>query len=250
MLASWAQAEYAFLIDYDARVVLTHKIYRSFFLRAKTPKEFVDLWKKSNSDKALAIIRKDFADDKDLGELEKVYKEWRRRIYSRHTRLNKASKTTGVKVYTNDQKLYDYVRGMVATDRIRPMSGNLLDDEGLIAIGEASRKLGTPIRLFYVSNAQEYWAYPDQYRKNIAGLNFDDKSRVIHTLSTWTTNKDYRYVVQPGLNYQEWLTADWVRKVYYMVPRRKLEGPEDIDFIYFDRELADAEARRAKKKKK
>ena len=53
LLASWAQAEYAYLIDYDARVVLTHKIYRSFFLRSKTPKEFVALWKKSSTDKAL-----------------------------------------------------------------------------------------------------------------------------------------------------------------------------------------------------
>jgi len=250
LLASWAQAEYAYLIDYDARVVLTHKIYRSFFLRSKTPKEFVALWKKSSTDKALAIIRKDYADDKDLGELEKVYKEWRRRIYSRHNRINKKSKETGVKVYTNDQKLYDYVRGMVATDRIRPMSGNLLDDEGLIAIGEAARALKTPIRLLYVSNAQEYWKYPEQYRKNIAGLYFDEKSNVVHTLSTWSTNKDYRYVVQPGLNYQEWMTADWVLKVYYMIPRRKLEGAEDIDFIHFTRELKEVEERRAKRKKK
>ena len=139
---------------------------------------------------------------------------------------------------------------MVATDRIRPMSGNLLDDEGLIAIGEAARALKTPIRLLYVSNAQEYWKYPEQYRKNIAGLYFDEKSNVVHTLSTWSTNKDYRYVVQPGLNYQEWMTADWVLKVYYMIPRRKLEGAEDIDFIHFTRELKEVEERRAKRKKK
>lgn len=253
ILLSWSKAKYAYLIDYDARVVLTHKIYRSFLLRSETPREFVSLWEKKNAEKAMAIIAQDWKDDKDLGEIEKVYKEWRRKILHRHLRINKSAKESGVAVYSSDQKLYDYVRGMVATDRVRAMSGNLLDKQALVSIGETAAKLSEPVGLLYLSNAQEYWKYPEQFRANIAALPFSERSKVLHTLSTWSTNKDYRYVVQGGPNYQSWIASAWVSKVYYMVPRRKLEGAEDIDVILFDGDVEEAKARhdrRRKKKKK
>lgn len=254
LLMSWSQPEYGFLIDYDPLVVETHKIYRAFFLHAKTPKEFMALWKRKNRDEALEIIEAQWEGDKNLKMVKRIYRDWRRRINRRLVRLERQLRDDEIPSYLTDQKRYDFIRGMIATDRIRPMSGNLLEDEGLIGIGEAARKLGAPVRVLYLSNAQEYWAYPKQYRENIAKMYFDEKSYVLHTLSTWTTNKDYRYVIQPGLKYQEWMTRGWVRKVYHMVPRRKLEGPEDIDFIYFDRDVDDVEARRkkrrAKKKKK
>ena len=99
-----------------------------------------------------------------------------------------------------------------------------------------------------IKDAEEYWNYPEQYRKNIQALHFDERSYTLHTLSTWSTNKDYRYAIQPSLKYAQLLTHDWVKKVYYMIPRRKLEGPEDIDFMEFDTDVEDVAKRRKKKK--
>ena len=250
MMVSWQRPEFAWLIDYDPLVVVTHKIYKTFFLEAKTPEEFYALWTKKEKKRALELIRRDWADDENLALLEKVYKDWRPKILRRHRRIKKKLKAQKISWYLSDQGSYDYMRSMIREERIRPMLANLLDENGITGIGEASRKLGVPMRVIYMSNAQEYWKYPQQFRDNAASWNVDDRSVVLHTLSTWSKNKDYRYVIQSATNFQEWMAEPWVRKVYSMVPRRKLEGPEDIDFIEFDRDVAEVKARRDKRKKK
>ncbi len=250
MMISWSRPKVAWMIDYDPLVIETHKIYRTFFLAADTPKAFLDFWKKSNKAAALAALEKDWKDDPNYPLLKRVYKEWRAKIHRRHTRIRRILKKNKVPSYLSDQEHYTYVRDMIRGKRLRTMVANLLDDEGLIGIGEASRKMGIPIRVFYTSNAEEYWKYPKQFRDNVAGLNFDDASYVLHTLSTWSTNRDYRYVLQKGLNYQQWVAKPWVKKIYNMVPRRKLKGADDIDYIVFKRDVEAVEARRAKRKKR
>ena len=250
LLMGWTQAEYGWLVDYDPLVPLTHKVYHAFFMEAATPKEFLAFWDAKNKDKALAAIEKHHGDHEHIKQIKRIYTDWRKRIQIRHRRVNRRLRKEKIPAYTNNQEQYDHIRGMIATGRIRPMLANLLDDEGLTGIGEASKKMNVPIRILYLSNAQEYWKYPDQFRANVASLNFDERSYTLHTLSTWSTNKDYRYVLQPGLNFQEWMAAEWVPKVYRMIPRRKLEGEDDIDFIEFNKDVKKVEARRNKKKKK
>ncbi len=250
LLMSWARPEFAWLTDYDPLVVVTHKVYRAFFLEAKTPQEFYDLWKKKNQAKGLEILEKHWKDDEHYGQIKRIYKDVGPKIYRRHRRIKKILKQEKVPSYLNDQEHYDYIRGMVATKRVRPMLGNLLDDEALVSIGQAATTMNIPIRIFYLSNAQEYWKYPQQFRDNVAALPFDDQSFVLHTLSTWSTNKDYRYVLQPALNFAEWMKESWLLKVYHMIPRRKLEGAEDIDFIKFNGDVAKARARHEKRKKR
>lgn len=250
LLMSWSQPEYAWLIDYDPLVVITHKIYHAFFLEAATPKEFVDLWSKDQREKGLEILERYWKDDEHYGQLKRIYKDVGPKIVRRHYRVRRIMKKAKVPCYLTDQDRYDYVRGMIASKRVRPMLGNLLDDEGLTGIGAAATKMKIPIRILYLSNAQEYWSYPKQFRANIASLPFDEQSFVLHTLSTWSTNKDYRYVLQPGLNFAAFLAETWLAKVYYMVPRRKLEGEDDIDFIEFSGDVDKARARHEKRKKR
>ena len=250
LLMSWSKPEFAWLIDYDPMVVKTHKLYEAFFLHAKTPEEFLALWDRDHAKEAKALLAKYWEGDEDEARVQKIYDAWRRRIRRRLRRVANTLEEAEVPSYLDDQGRYDYVRGMLASGRVRPMLANLLEDEGMVGIGKAARELGVPIRVLYLSNAQEYWAYPDQFRANIAALPFDERSRVLHTLSTWSTNKDYRYVLQPGQNFAAWMTHDWVRKVYYMIPRRELEGPEDIDFIEFERDVEEATERYQRRRKR
>lgn len=250
LIMSWTKPKLGWLIDYDPLVVETHKIYRVFFEKAKTPDEFFALWKKSNRKSSLKLLEEKLGKDKNYKLIRRVFKDWRVKIYRRHSRVRRIMKKEKIPSYLTNQASYDHVRNMVTQGRVRTMVANLLDDEGLVGIGAAAKKLGVPIRTLYLSNAEEYWKYPKQFRKNIAALHFDDKSYTLHTLSTWTTNKDYRYVLQPSLKYVEWLKRDWVKKIYYMVPRRKLKGPEDIDFIVFKKDVEAVEKRRNLRKKK
>lgn len=250
LLMSWSRPSLGWITDYDPLVIETHKIYFSFFKKAKTPEEFLKLWEKESREEVKALLASDYKDDENLPIVQKIYKTWRVKMLRRHSRIKKIMDKEKIPCYLNDQESYDHIRNMVEQGRIRPLSANLLDDEGLVGIGQTAKKLNVPIRVLYLSNAEEYWNYPEQYRKNIQALHFDERSYTLHTLSTWSTNKDYRYAIQPSLKYAQWLTHDWVKKVYYMIPRRKLEGAEDIDFMEFDTDVEDVAKRRKKKTKK
>jgi len=247
MMMSWLRPEFAWLIDYDPNVLLIHKVYHAFFLEADGPRAFMKLWKASGREDARALLERTYADDPDKELILKSYNEWRKRILNRHLRLAKKLEELDVPYYASSKRHYTFVREMIQQGRVRPMQTNLLDDEGLVGISKAAGELGVTLRVIYLSNAQEYWEYPDQFRANAASWPVDKKSYVLHTLSTWSTNKDYRYVLQKATNFKEWMSMDWNEKVYQMVrPRRKLEGPDDIDFIELERNARRIDARRKK----
>src|SRR5690606_17719031 len=93
--------------------------------------------------------------------------------------------------YLDDQAIYDHIVGLWENDRIRPMLGNLLDEQALAGVGDAARELEIPIRVTYLSNAEQYWRYTDQFRANIEGLHFDDKSVVIRTIAFGKKSDEY-----------------------------------------------------------
>ncbi len=249
LLMSWQRPDYAWLMDYDPLVIETHKIYRVFFAEADSPRAFLALWAGKEAT-GLALLDRELADDKNLKLIKQVYKDWRVRITVRHRRVIATLKEANIPSYLSDQAHYDYVRSMVAQRRARPLVANLIDVKGMRGISQAAKAMSVPVRVLYMSNAQQYWSYPQAFRDNIAALPFDERSFVLHTLSTWTSNKDYRYVLQAGLNFAAWMRAGWVTKVAVMIPRRKINGPDDIEFIHFTRDVEAATAAREKKKAK
>ena len=82
-----------------------------------------------------------------------------------------------------------------------------------------------PIRLYYLSNAEDYWEYPDQFRTNFQGLYFDDASLILRTDAKKRRNDDYAYCLQPALNFQRWLAQPYVREVADIWPREARAGP-------------------------
>ena len=59
------------------------------------------------------------------------------------------------------------------TDRIRRMTVDLTRNKGVKGIGDAALDLGVPIRVVYLSNAEQYWkTYPEQFRDNMLALPF------------------------------------------------------------------------------
>jgi hypothetical protein len=66
---------------------------------------------------------------------------------------------------------------------MRAMRGNMLDSHAMISIGDAAKKLKVPMRIYYPSNAPEFWPFSEQYRKNVRNFPFDDDSIVAQTIS-------------------------------------------------------------------
>lgn len=239
LLISWARPEIAFLTDYDPNVVNVHRIYKTFFTAAETPAAFIELWGSAKEAEALEMLERDWGSDAEHGPIvKKVYQNERARVLYRLKTLRSRLRAAEVPSYLTSDAHYKYVRDLIMAGRVRAMLGNLMDKNALVGIGAFAKAQNIPVRVVYLSNAEEYWNYPDQFRENMRALHFDERSLILRTLSTWSTNKDYRYAVQPAQSFVEWLFASGTRKVYNIVKRRKLEGPEDIDFIMVDKRVS------------
>ena len=110
------------------------------------------------------------------------------------------------------------------------MLANLLDEDGLRGIGEASRELGVPIRAYYLSNAEDYWNYPDEFRANFENLLFDESSVILRANATKSRNGDYRYNMQDAIAFQAWLREPGTRSVDDVWDRTWVRDETDIPF--------------------
>jgi hypothetical protein len=239
LFMGWARFELAWLIDYDPVVLDVHACHRAFFHESKTPAEFLEWWGKPAKKEALALLERTY-EGEQRERVVAVYKRYRgwidrrlRGLEKRYTRKHK------VPTFLTDQEQYDYVRTMVENDRVRPMLANLLKSGGVEGVGAAAKELGVPIRLVYLSNAEQYWdEYAPAFRKNMQALHFDERSLILHTLLTWQKNQDYRYALQPAANFQAWLERPWFININQMIPPPPKNVPEDagdeIDLIDLD----------------
>ena len=159
-----------------------HELYRLFFAAAATPEEFVALWDKPRREEALAILAAAH-DERKYKTLRRWYLGYKGWIFRRLQSVTRTMEKAEIPTYLTDQEHYNFVKQMLAQRRVRPMVVNLLETKGLQGIGEASQKLGVPIRLLYVSNAEEYWPrYPKSYRETMAALPFHEQALVLRTL--------------------------------------------------------------------
>lgn len=250
LLMTWQRPELVFQIDYDPWVVLVHGLYHRFFLAAKDADDLVSLWHPSSAERVRGLVE---ADEKDAGkrnDLMRIWKISRANIHARLRLLQRTLRKRKVPSFLTDDEHFRFVVEMIRAGRVRALSANLLDKAGLVGVGEACRKLGVPVRVLYMSNAETYWPYSDQFRANIRGLHTDDKGVVLRTTGSWSINKDYRYYVQSLPTFQRWLEHKFLRKVHQMIRRRKLEGPDDVEIAVITTDPDAAAARRAGKSKR
>jgi hypothetical protein len=146
------------------------------------------------------------------------------------SRLNKAK----VKGYVNDAGDYDHVRQLVVQQRLRPLLGNLLGDKGMHSIAAAARQLGVAIRVLYLSNAEQYWAYRDVFRDNVRDLPLAADSWVARTSAVKPMNGDYRYYLHNGQRFQNQLADPKIRSVGQLLSYAAIEDRSLVPLIKVD----------------
>lgn len=213
LFMGWQRPHLAWLIDYDNAVLRTHAMYKAIFAVAETPKEFVAMFEPANLERASAAIDKMY-DGREAASLKGLLRRQRRYFRYRLRTLSKRLKGVDVPTYLTDQETYDYVKAMLRNDRVRPLLINLNAEEGIAGLNAAAAELSVPVRVLYVSNAEEYWdAYDPQFIRNVETLYADESSVLLRTRLTWKINRDYMYIVQPLELYRSWLKADGVTRV-------------------------------------
>jgi hypothetical protein len=176
-----AHSEWAWLFDYDPTVVKLHWVLRAMILDSANRDAFIEHFQPKNLKQGMAVLEEAYKDHPEKNAFKEVYQVAMGSLLSYY----KGQMTNPVYKFTwlGTEDHYQYIRLMYQQGRMRSFKGNMLDKNTMTGIGEAARKLGVTIRIYYPSNAPECWKFTKQYKSNVLGLPFDDQSIVLQTVS-------------------------------------------------------------------
>ncbi len=219
LLSSWANSEWVWLVDFTRRVVSANMLHIAFLKHADTPEKFRALWTKASSKNVMEIIDKEFTANSEINYLKRTWKIGLGYIPWRFRNLDRVTKKYKYTIWLNDQKYYDRIRNLALSGKIIARTGNLNGIITIRSIAETAKKMNVPIRLVYLSNAEEYIpSYSDNFRKNFTGLPADAQSILLRTISfqkykyPWapdseiSTDKGFHYNIMPLALFQEYLS--------------------------------------------
>lgn len=226
-MAGWAKPELLILFDFDQLVVDLHLIYRAAFSMAKDPKEFLALWSKKKAPAFAAALEASLLDAGQKKRILAEFKEWRRSIEIRLHNQLKFNRENKVKSFLDDPEQYQTIARLFAERRVLAIRGDLTAKKTMRQIGELARRMQLPVRVLYLSNAERYFPFGEDFRANMAALPFDEQSLVLRTtgLGSWKNGDPFYYVIQKSQQFLEWLKDPSIRHVKqlirYIVPQKE-----------------------------
>ena len=226
----WQRPTLAFLIDYDPWVVLNHRVLVEVAKKCETAQCLHDHFLKR--DVAEAFLKSPEAAAAGFTTKDAMHRIQRLRyaVSQALTKLRGAEYPT----FMNTPEIYDYVRGMILSGRLRVVQANLLDSVGMNSIADAMKQLGAELQTLYLSNAEQYWSYPDQFKTNMLSLPFAENGIVMRTRATYPRNSDYRYSIQPANIFRIWMARDKTRAVKPMTKHVSIRRPDQFPFVVDD----------------
>jgi formylglycine-generating enzyme required for sulfatase activity len=204
-----ARSEWAWVMDYDPRVVDHHLRLRAFVLEAATIEEFIDFWAAGSSKRAFAAIER-HNDPAQHGKLRWGYSATRERLHEYYEAQSKPARGRPDDYgWLANPEHYAYVRELFATGRLHAIKGDLLGTKSIQTVCAALRELGVPMRVFYTSNAPSSWGgtITPSYRENLRALPFDARSIVLQTMGkgAFKQTGHWHHNVQGGRHMQQLL---------------------------------------------
>jgi hypothetical protein len=236
LLAAWARSELLVVVDFDLAIVALHRVYAVLFDAAETPDELIRLWSPAAQDDVLAMLDAAYADDAELEEIKRAYKIGRASVHARLRGVRKRHEARGIPTFLSDADEYEHIRTLWRNGRVFAVRGDYTANATLVALGKALRESGLELRVFYLSNVEQYIEYTPEVRRNILGLPFSEDSVVLRTLG-WkgfgtVEGETYHYAVQPGRNFASWLRTSRISQfpqLLYFRTKTPIEGYSKID---------------------
>jgi hypothetical protein len=247
---AWAKSDFAYLMDFDAVIVAVNKIHLFFIESSETYQDYEKLWSKANRKSSFELLKKRFEGTADFPVIVKGWEE-AHKAYSgvpeRLKELQYMSRRFGFRSFHNDPEDYGYIRQMILDGRITAVVGDLTGDKTMRSIAQATESLKMPVRLLYLSNAEEYFRYPENYRRNIIELPIDERTLLIRTVTSGTKRfgwpdgekfeeVPFHYNIQRLDNFKTWMSFR-----SYLSILTVLDGRSEISrgFSRIDRTPAD-----------
>ncbi|MEM7180608.1 MAG: SUMF1/EgtB/PvdO family nonheme iron enzyme [Spirochaetota bacterium] len=220
-----ARSEWVWLFDFDVYIVNYHRMMKALILASETPKDLVKRLAPQNRKSTVKVITEYYKNHPDLSIMLYVHKKYQAKLYYHFRSSSKQNSSFGDFGWLRNPKAYRYIRLLHQQNRISISPGDMLKDKTMRSIGKSARELGIAIRVYYPSNAEEFWKYSEVHKKNMVSLPFDEKSVIISTVEPKLHPK-YRwhgrgrgragfwhYLVRGGLNFQKKLLNSHYTKI-------------------------------------
>jgi hypothetical protein len=229
------RAEWGWLFDYDPTVVRLHHVLRAIILDAADRAAFIAHFDDAGSAASLAAIERTFAEKtpRERAALSETYRVLKKTLAGYYRKQQAGEKDDPGFGWLASEEAYAYVRLLHQQGRIVILQGDMLGSKAMIGIGNAARAAGVVIRVYYPSNAPEFWPHSQQYKDNVIGLPFDERSVVLQTFSGLhpgygEKKKGYwHYNVQAGLDQQALMRRRGVGSLPQLVTvRLKTQDPD------------------------
>ena len=205
-----------FLLDIDRVVVDVHNNYQVLIEASETPDELHQRFHETQQDASIALLEQAYADvdDKTRRLRLQTYRASRETIFRHLAHVIERHEGDVRTSWLSNRDYYRHIRKLYQSDRVRIMEGDLTGKDTMTSVGVAATKLGVPVRVLYLSNAEEYYKYNDQYVANIVGLPGDAESVALRTIynKEWQhADSLWNYQVQPLASYKTFLSEEKVR---------------------------------------
>ena len=206
LLAGWAKPEILILMDFDEWVVDLNRVYGVLFEHAQTPDDFMVLWSFAKRRQVIQWIKQRWPEQKAHWKKVRAFNHGQADVAHRLQRLRRRHQSRGIPSFVDDPVQYDTVASLWRQGRVLSVRGDLTQDRTLKDIADFAQAASIPVRLLYLSNAEDYFKYSaGSFRANMLALPYDERSMVLHTKPY--DGSYYRYVYQSGSNYQAWLRS-------------------------------------------
>ncbi len=226
-----ARSQWVWLFDYDENIVRWHKVLRALVLQATDRHAFVAFFDRERINDGVAAIDRHAAGDPHKANLIALYRGAAADLAGYYRK--QAQSASSSHSWLGDDTLYSYIRTLYLQGRMAAFRGNMLDKNTMRTVGDAARLLGVPIRIYYPSNAPEFWPFTDEYRSNVRGLPFDEDSVVVQTISSVSMKTGFgqrsywHYNVQGARAQQELLGRPGITRLRQLLYHRtKSDSPE------------------------
>ena len=215
-LAATAQSELLFMMDIDTRVVELQRMYSVLIPAADSAEALVNVFHANNEAATNAVLAEAFADlpEKKLRRFLRGFRIGRETVYRHLKRVHGRTIDGEPTSWLSDPDKFAHIQDLYRKGRVRVMVGNLAGSQSLRTVSKACEELDTPVRVLYMSNAEEYFKYTPDFRANIEALPIDDgKSVVLRTIYSkkWPHADLWAYQVQPIVDFRTRLADKRIR---------------------------------------
>ena len=238
LLAGWSGAQVMLLMDFDGKIPLLHQIYGLFFKHTATPERFRKRWSEPYFSESTELIRAGLAPDnpKLARTLIKIFKVTRPLIWHRLGRVSKQHHELGIATFLDHQGQYNHLRGLWQQGRVVAVRGDLTGERTMRQLARVLRLTGLKMGVLYLSNAEQYFKYGPDFRRNIMEIPWSARGLALRTLA-WgchglISSKDlYHYNRQGGRNFAAWMAHSLINSAGRMLNNKTASGVKGVSVL-------------------